>query len=321
MARKPRIHMPGAIYHVILRGNARQDIFSDDKDRYRFYEILQKSCERFHHRIHAFCLMTNHLHLEIQVGEIPLSRIMQNVSLRYTQWFNWRHKKSGHLFQGRYKAVMVDADAYLLELAAYIHLNPVRARITDRPEKYRWSSHRAYLGNENLSWLETNCILSQFSTNVRKSRMKFTEFVGERMAEGRSEAFHGEKNVDSRIFGDGDFIAEVLTEADFLPEQKPDVNTVVAAVKRLYDITDDCLSGQNRERRLCEARGLAAWATLELSGGKLTELARKLGREPSTLTCAVRRIEKRRGRDPFLDDKLERLRSDLQKSSYQFLTP
>ena len=121
MARKPLIHAPGAIYHVILRGDARQDIFSDEKDRYRFYEILQKSCERFLLRIHAFCLMTNHIHLEIQVGDIPLSRIMRNVSLRYTQWHNWRHKKSGHVFQGRYKAVMVDADAFLLGLAAYIH--------------------------------------------------------------------------------------------------------------------------------------------------------------------------------------------------------
>ena len=162
MARKPRIHEPGAIYHVILRGNARQDIFADDKDRYRFYEILQKSHERFRFRIHAFCLMTNHFHLAVQVSEIPLSRIMQNVSLRYTQWFNWRHKKTGHVFQGRYKAVMVDADAYLLELVAYIHLNPVRVRMVDQPEKHPWSSHRAYLGKEILSWLETGTILPQF---------------------------------------------------------------------------------------------------------------------------------------------------------------
>jgi putative transposase len=321
MARKARIHMSGAIYHVILRGNARQDIFSDDKDRYRFFDILQKSCERFHHRIHAFCLMTNHLHLEIQVGEIPLSRIMQNVALRYTQWFNWRHKKSGHLFQGRYKAVMVDADAYLLELAAYIHLNPVRARITDRPENYRWSSHRAYLGNESFSWLETNCILSQFSKHISKARLKFAEFVGERLSEGRRAVFHGETNIDSRIIGDNDFISDVLSGADALPEQKPDVNTVIAAVKRLYDITDDSLRTQSRERRLCEARGLTAWATLELSVGKLTELARELGREPSTLTCAVRQIEKRHGKDPLLDEKMERLRRDLQISSCQVLTP
>jgi putative transposase len=195
MARKPRIHTPGAIYHVILRGNARQDIFSDDKDRYRLYEIFDKSIERFQHRILAFCLMTNHVHLAIQVDEVSLSRIMQNVSMRYTQWFNWRHKKSGHVFQGRYKAVMVDGDVYLLELAAYIHLNPVRARICDWPNGYRWSSHRAYLGKESLSWLETGSILSQFSVKVRRARALFAEFVEDRVAEGRRKEFHGEKTV------------------------------------------------------------------------------------------------------------------------------
>ena len=107
MPRKPRIHAEGAVYHVILRGNARQEIFSDDRDRFRFYDILHKSYERFRYRIVAFCLMSNHIHLAVQVGEVPLSRIIQNVAQRYTQWFNWRHQKCGHLFQGRYKAIMV----------------------------------------------------------------------------------------------------------------------------------------------------------------------------------------------------------------------
>ena len=311
MARKPRIHTYGAIYHVMLRGNARQDIFADDKDRYRFYEILQKSCERFMHRIHAFCLMSNHVHLEIQVGDIPLSRIMQNVSLRYTQWFNWRHKKTGHVFQGRYKAVMVDADAYLLELAAYIHINPVRARLADCPEKHRWSSYPAYMGKESLPWLETELVLSQFSRNVETARAKFAEYVGERLAGGRSKEFHGEKNIDSRIFGDDHFIDAVLAETESLPERKPDVNAVIAAVKRLYGIPDDRLRMQGRDRVSSEARGLAAWATLELSGGKLTELSRYVERDPSTLTCSVRRIEERRENDPLLVDKMERLRRDL----------
>lgn len=311
MARKPRIHTPGAIYHVILRGNARQDIFSDDKDRYRFYEVLQKSCERFGQRILAFCLMTNHIHLAVQVGEIPLSKIMQNVSMRYTQWFNWRHKKSGHVFQGRYKAVMVDADAYLLELAAYIHLNPVRARISDRPENHRWSSHQSYLGKEYLSWLETDSILSQFSPNIRKARALFAGFVGERMSEGRREEFHGEKNIDSRIFGDDSFVDIVLAKAESMPEIKPDVNAVVAAVKKLYGIADDRLRAQGQDRVASEARGLAAWATQELSSGKLTELARQVGRDPSTLTCAVRRLEIKLGKDSDLVEKMERLRQDL----------
>lgn len=313
MARKPRIHTPGAIYHVILRGNARQDIFSDDKDRYRFYDILHKSCERFQYRIHAFCLMTNHVHLAVQVCEMPLSRIMQNVSLRYTQWFNWRHKQSGHVFQGRYKAIMVDADAYLLELVAYIHLNPVRARITDRPEKHQWNSHRAYLGKESISWLDTDSILSQFSMKDREARAKFTGFVLERVSDGRREEFHGEKNIDSRIFGDDSFINVVLAKSECLPEQKPDMNAVVEAVKNLYGIGDEQLRTPGQERVASEARSLAAWATLELSGGKLTELARHMGRDPSTLTCAVRRLEKRRERDSNLADIMERLRQDLMK--------
>jgi REP element-mobilizing transposase RayT len=313
MPRKPRIHTPGAIYHVILRGNARQDIFSDDKDRYRFYEVIQKSSERFGHRILAFCLMTNHVHLAVRVSEIPLSRIMQNVSMRYTQWYNWRHKKSGHVFQGRYKAVMVDADEYLMELTAYIHLNPVRAHMTDRPEKHKWSSHRSYLGKESLSWLDTDSVLSQFSRDVKKARALFTSFVGEHVTEGRRGEFHGEKNIDSRIVGDDRFVDEVLAKAESLPEQRPDVNTVVAAVKKLYGIADGRLSARGQERVASEARGLAAWATLELSSGKLTELAKHVGRDPSTLTCAVRRLEAQRENDTTLAEKMEQLRLDLQE--------
>jgi REP element-mobilizing transposase RayT len=109
MARKPRLHYPGAFYHVILRGNFRQDTFL---------------VERYRYRIHAFCLMSNHVHLAIQVGVVPLSRIMQNFCFRYTRWLNQQQERVGHLFQGRYKAVLLDADSYLLELTRYIHLNP-----------------------------------------------------------------------------------------------------------------------------------------------------------------------------------------------------
>jgi putative transposase len=321
MARKPRIHTPGAVYHVILRGNGRQDVFFDEKDRCRFYDILQNSCVRFRYRIHAFCLMTNHIHLAVQVGEIPLSRIMQNVSLRYTQWFNWRHKKSGHLFQGRYKAVMVDADSYLLELAAYIHLNPVRARVCVLPEKYRWSSHLAYLGKESLLWLETSSVLSQFSIMVGNARSKFARFVADRLAEGRRKEFHGEKNIDGRIFGGDCFVDDILAKTEMLPERKPDVNAVVSAVKKLYGMDDDRLKAKGQERTASEARSLAAWATLELTDGKLTELARQLGRDPSTLTCAVRRLEKRLEQDSQLADKIEQLRRELLSGCSSLLVP
>lgn len=166
MARKPRIHFPGAFYHVILRGNARQDIFFEEKDRYRCYLLMQEGTERYRHRIHAFCLMTNHIHLLVQVADVPLARIMQNLSFRYTRWANWRQGKSGHLFQGRYKAVLIDADEYLLELVRYIHLNPVRAAMAKDPFDYQWSSHRAYCGKETIPWLCTVSTLSTFGTRT-----------------------------------------------------------------------------------------------------------------------------------------------------------
>jgi putative transposase len=312
MARKERIHIPGAVYHVIIRGNDRRDIFGDDKDRFRFYGILDHSFQRFPFKIHAFCLMTNHVHLEIQVGDAPLPKIMQNVAQRYTQWFNWRYHKTGHVFQGRYKAIMVDADEYLLELAAYIHLNPVRARLTDRPEKYKWSSHRAFLGREILPWLETGFILSQFSSNLKNARSLFSDFVTGGLDQGRRKEFHGEKNIDNRVFGDEVFVATVLEDTQEAPLQKPDLQAIVAAIEKIYGArAENLLTTASRDNLSFEARALAAWATLELSSATLTELARFCKRHESTMTCAVRRIEALKQHRPDIETKMANLRGEL----------
>ena len=312
MPRKLRIHIPGALYHVILRGNARQDIFSNDRDRLRFYEILNKSRERFQYRILGFCLMTNHVHLAVQVGDISLSRIMQNVSQNYTQWFNWRHTKCGHVFQGRYKAIMVDADSYLLELVAYIHLNPVRARVADQPAQHRWSSHRAYLGEESIPWLDPGPVLSQFADKIGNARRMFSAFVEERRGSGRRAEFHGEKTLDNRLFGGDRFTKNVLAQVETPAVHRPDVGRIVVAVTELYGIGLDHLAAPGQERTASEARGLAAWATRELSCGTLGALAQILKRNPSTLSCAVRRLEIRLENDPALVEKREQLRAALQ---------
>ncbi|MDQ6998682.1 MAG: transposase, partial [Mariprofundus sp.] len=119
-------------YHVMLRGNGGIPIFENDEQRTHFCLLLQEGVVRYGHRVHAFCLMDNHVHLVIQVGTIDLSKIMQNVSFRYTRWFNARHKRIGHLFQGRFKAILVDEENYLLELVRYTHLNPVRAGLVEK---------------------------------------------------------------------------------------------------------------------------------------------------------------------------------------------
>lgn len=136
MVRKPRIHIVGSLYHVILQGNGGEAIFFNEDDRDQFYLLVQEGIERFGHRINGFYCMTNHVHLAIQVGDIPLSKIMQNLSFRYTRRINQREKRVGHLFQGRYKAILVDGDSYLLELVRYIHLNPVRAGMVSEPIEY-----------------------------------------------------------------------------------------------------------------------------------------------------------------------------------------
>jgi REP-associated tyrosine transposase len=300
MARKPRLHCAGAFYHVILRGNARQDVFFDDEDRYRFYLFIQEGIERFGFRAHGFCLMTNHVHMVLQVGETPLSRIMQNICSRYTRWVNWRHNRIGHLFHGRYKAIMIDADSYLAQLIGYIHLNPVRARMAERCECYEWSSHRTYVGVNLIPWLTTETVLSQFSGNTVKARLLFQEFVGARSDEGHRADFHGAGGFDPRVFGEDRFVDEVLYKAGAQPQKKADIDAVLTAVERLYGIKAEELSKPGQDRRLSEARYLAAWGVKEMTSATLTELSRKIGRDVTSLSSGEKRLQMRAKSDPEL---------------------
>jgi REP element-mobilizing transposase RayT len=307
MARRPRIHYPGAFYHVILRGNARQDIFFDESDRYRFYLLMQEGTERYRHRIHAFCLMTNHIHLLIQVADAPLSRIMQNLSFRYTRWSNWKQGKSGHLFQGRYKAVLVDADEYLLELVRYIHLNPVRAHMTTDPFDYRWSSHRAYCGKETIPWLCTDLTLSAFGKRKDIASRKFREFTLEGLGEGHRPEFHGGEGTDSRVLGDDSFSERVLAASEAIPARRIGIDEIILAVCRYYGITEKELRGNSH--RSSRLRAMAAWVALETEGCTITELARLTGRDVTTLSCGARKLSEK----AEMDDRLWEERRDIMK--------
>jgi len=166
MARKPRLHVVGGVYHVMVRGNGGQDIFFEKGDRFHLYLLIQEGLERYGHRVHGFCCMPNHIHFVMQVQDTPLSQILHNLSFRYTRWINTQQARSGPVFQGRYKAILVDADQYLLQLIRYIHLNPVRAGLVKDPVAYPWSSHRAYLGREELPWLSKDWVLSYFTKRL-----------------------------------------------------------------------------------------------------------------------------------------------------------
>ena len=162
MARKRRHIQAGFCYHVMLRGNGGQDIFKDNADRSRFCQLFQYASEKHQLNIHGFCLMGNHVHLVIQPRTSNLTAGMHSLAFRYAQHFNKKYKRRGYLYQGRYKAVLVQSGTYLRRLVRYVHLNPVRARIVQRPEEYLWSSHRAYIGNGDYTWLNRTLVLDAF---------------------------------------------------------------------------------------------------------------------------------------------------------------
>ena len=283
MARKPRIHYPGAYYHVILRGNGGQDIFFSKKDRTKFYLLLQEGTERFEHRIHAFCLMGNHVHLVIQVGDIPLSKIMQNVTFRYTRYINTRKKRIGHLFQGRYKAILVDADTYFLELVRYIHNNPVRAKLTKTADQYMFSSHRAYLGIDTLPWLTSDYVLAQFAKHKSKAKKLYHDFVLKGSTEDyRQEFYRG--GHESRILGDDRFSEKALAKAAEKYTRKLFLEDVVEAVCAYYNITIDLLTDPGKTRPASEARSVIALLVQEKDNLKLTALGKYLKRDLATLS-------------------------------------
>jgi len=278
---------------------------------------MQEGIERYGHRVLAFCLMTNHIHLALQVGEVSLSRILQNLTFRYTRWFNWRLKRSGHLFQGRYKSVLVDADSYLLELGAYIHLNPVRASMVATAKAYPWSSHSAYLGNESIPWLNTDYILTQFSPELSTARRQFAEFVTERCKDGHQEEFYGKGSMDSRVMGEDRFVENVLEKTEIIPIRKPGIAEVLQVVMKIYDLQEEELAAPGQKRLQSEARSMAAWAVQKLTDEPLTKLAVRLGRDPSSLSAAIRRFDLRRTSELECEEKVARVRQYLQVTVFQ----
>ena len=178
MARPLRIEFPGAVYHAVSRGNARQTIFADERDHRKFLEILDKTIQRFEWACYAYCLMGNHYHLVIETPEANLSRGMRHLNGTYTQAYHKRYGTVGHLFQGRFKAIIVDKESYLMELVRYVVLNPVRAGITGRPEDWPWSSYGAAANPAGSPpWLRVRPLLDHFSQDEDQAWRQYQAFI------------------------------------------------------------------------------------------------------------------------------------------------
>jgi REP element-mobilizing transposase RayT len=185
MARPLRLEFTGALYHVTARGDRQEDIYEDDNDRKAFLSVLESVCENYNWICHAYCLMGNHYHLLIETPDANLSRGMRQLNGVYTQTFNRAHRRVGHVFQGRYKAILVEKDSYLLELSRYIVLNPVRAGMVASPKDWPWSSYRATAGQvKGPEYLNVEWLLATFAKTKLAAIKQYKEFV----AEGKSQS-------------------------------------------------------------------------------------------------------------------------------------
>ena len=180
MVRPVRIEFAGALYHVTARGDRQEPIYEDDEDRHSFLNVLGTVTTDFNWVCHAYCLMGNHYHLIVETPDGNLAKGMRQLNGLYTQWSNRRHRRVGHLFQGRYKAILVDKDSYLLELCRYVVLNPVRAKMVTRPGQWPWSSYRAMLGAQVAPrWLSVEALLAHFGRTLAAGRAHYERFVAQ----------------------------------------------------------------------------------------------------------------------------------------------
>ncbi len=308
MSRAVRIEFDGACYHVMSRGVARRPTFLDDEDRRRFLGNVEKLVDRGVLQVFAFCLMPNHYHLLLSTPLGQLSRWMRHINGDYVRGFNLRHRRVGHLWQGRYKAIVVEDAGYLKECSRYIHLNPNRAKITRPAERYRWSSYRNYVGGPTVApWVVTKTVLSEFGRAPGQNRREYREYVESGKGEKQISPF--ERAVAGLVLGSETFLEDVrkrvshmmdrgeqpaLRELGRVAKAKPE--QVEAAVNDLFPDVGPARLGR-----------LLLFAQREHSGLRPIEIARRYNRRHSSVTMAWQAVTAQRRDDRDLDRRLTRL--------------
>jgi REP-associated tyrosine transposase len=287
VARKPRVEFAGALYHVICRGNQRQVIFRSDADRQHYLDCLEQYRERYRFKVYAYVLMSNHVHLLIETGRVALSKIMQGLQLRYTGYFNRKYKKVGHLFQGRYQAILCQREAYLLELVRYIHLNPERMRTAMDAGNYRWSSHGAYLGKASVVKVETSAVLGELASVVGKARREYLKLIAAGKARGHQAEYYEVR--DQRFLGDERFVEAIEERIEGDREIEVDgprvkFSDLLRVTAALYGAREQELSDAGRQRRWVRARSMLVYLGRQWARMSVKELGRRLHRDPSIIS-------------------------------------
>ncbi len=211
MPRAARIWFPGAVYHIIQRGSNLQSIFREDNDYRWFLKTVEEIKRKMAFRVYAYVLMDNHYHMTIEATENHISSIMYSINSTYANRFNKKYQRAGHLFQGRFRGILVDKDSYLLELTRYIHLNPVKAGLTTKPEDYKWSSYRVYIYPKEDFLVDSEPILGQFRSPSQDANNGYGDFVNDKLKQIKEERDWLKTHIKRhRFLGDRNFIEETL---------------------------------------------------------------------------------------------------------------
>jgi REP element-mobilizing transposase RayT len=296
MARKPRVEFAGAFYHVITRGNNRQSIFRDDDDFHAYMRRLETYRDRYRISLYAYVLMSNHVHLLLETGTFPLSKFMQGLLQSYTLYFNRRHRRVGHLFQGRYRAILCDRESYLLELIRYLHLNPVRAGLAKHPDSYPWSSHHAYSGRKSAIEIAVDLPLGLLSTRPESAARRYMQFVREELGQGHRKDLY--EVLDQRFLGTEQFAtaserrARKPHQRDFPRPIRISLEQCLALVSRHLGLAADGIRSNARLHPLVYARRLFITLASRQIGRPVTEVGEFLGVDPSGVTNALRWLER-----------------------------
>ena len=286
MPRRLRIHVPGGFYHVTLRGNHQQAVFVAAEDRLLLNKIVSRAIAGFDARLHAYCWMSNHLHFLIQVGAVPLSSPMRQIASEFARAMQIKLATTGHFFERRYHATLVDADSYLLELLRYIHLNPVRAGIVQDPSHFPWSSHHAYIGARIEAWLTTDFLLQMLAENRERAVAAYKGFVSSDGFEAWAAKFES-KDRNPELFGSDEFIVRIERQTA-RPSQKSALTELIDEACNQFNIERDSLDSPVRDPYRTQVRAWIAVQARERNLAGLSAVARALGRDESTLREAIK---------------------------------
>lgn len=310
MARPLRITFPGAFYHITSRGNERKDVFKSRRDREKFLEYLDSATERYDARIHAFCLMNNHYHLLLETPSGNLPQIMRHINGAYTTYFNVKRNRAGHLFQGRYKAILVEKDEYAKELSRYIHLNPVRAKMVKTPEEYAWSSYNFYIGETKPpDWLHRGFILGLFASKMNRAQKGYRKFVSSLI--GREYDSPLKEVIGSVLLGTDEYIEFVRDR--HLRGKKPsrDLPAIgqigsMISMEKVIETIESSIGGDAGI-----SKSVSIYLCRKHTGEKLKTIGNRFGISDSAVSQACKRFKTRIQNDRKLKKKVEAVDNKL----------